>query len=439
MDRGRLLRFILVTLPLTNSVTLPVGFPLKLYEVVGVLALGGLLLGGVENLGGKGRIPALWGLFLFISLFPAGWGLNELLSADLTMLEWVHGRFLPVANTIFNFAYLAFDIGMMVLVLHVLTEGILTLREFCRWWLYGTALAVGYAVALNLVLAAGLPAGLLLRWDRVQFISVAGLSMIRTGPFEEGNYFGWYLLASAVLASWAVLRWRDRFFRLMLPVILLGVVISASPVALLGVLAVFFTAAMGSRVSHRAKGAAVCGALAVMVFLLQTGLFRTLVIDKFSLLFFGGVTDVGNVSLVQRLNETYHAWQMFLDHPFGVGMGNFGYFFGGYSDLYTWLVTDFAGHKRIANNIYVEVLAEHGIVAALLFYYLLLEQGRRIWAAREKLLVFGYLLTCGYFVAFPTFRLTLVWVFWGFVVHLGRDRRRRQNQKEVAYGPDFRT
>ncbi|MFN2371276.1 MAG: O-antigen ligase family protein [Candidatus Krumholzibacteriia bacterium] len=434
MGRAPLLRFVLVTLPLTNSVTLPVGFPLKLYEVAGALALGALLLGGMVDLGRRGRVPVLWGVFWFGSLFASAWGLVALLEADLSMLEWAHGRFHPLANTAFHYAYLAFDIGLMVLVLHVLASGGLDERGFCRWWLYGAALAVAYGVALNLVVAAGLPPAVLLRWDEVQFMTVAGVPVARTGPFEEGNYFGWYLLASTALAAWAALRWGDRFFRLMLPVLLVGVVMTASPAALLGVLAVLFFAAMDRRVRPGAKLAAVAGAGAVLVFLTGTGLLRTLVIDKFSLLLFGGVTDVTNVSLVQRLNESYHAWLMFLDHPWGVGMGNFGYFFGRYPDLYTWMVSDFASVKRIANNIYLEVLAEHGAVMGTLFLYLLWRQGRRLVRAREHLLAFAYLLCCGYFLAFPTFRLALVWVFWGLLVHLGRDAAPRSGGGGAAAG-----
>ena len=235
-----------------------------------------------------------------------------------------------------------------------------------------------------------------------------------------------------MIAAWAALRWPDRFFRLMLPVLLLGVVITASPAALLGVLAVLFVAALDRRVPPWAKGAAVTGAAAVAMYLVGTGLFRTLIVDKFSLLFFGGVTDVTNVSLVQRLNESYHAWLMFLDHPYGVGMGNYGYFFGRYPDLYTWMVSDFASFKRIANNVYVEVLAEHGLVLAGLFLSLLVRQGQRLAANREFLLAFGYVLTCGYFLAFPTFRLALIWVFWGLLVHLGRDAAAEQEPRAGA-------
>jgi len=425
MRLDRLLKFILVTLPLTNSVTLPLGFPLKLYELAGLVALGTLLLGGGVRLGRQARLPVLWGVFYFGSFLASAWGFYVLMDLDLSMLEWAHGRYHPLANTVFHYLYLAFDIGLMVLVLHALGQGLISLREFCRFWLYGSLLAVAYAVALNLVLAAGMPAALLLRWDEVQYMNLGGLNVARTGPFEEGNYFGFYLLASTVITLWGTRRWPDRFFRIMLPVLLLGIVITASPAAMMGALLVVFAAVFSGGVPVPVRGAAIGGMVAAVAVLIQTGLFRTLVLDKFSLIFFGGVTDVTNVSLIQRMNESYHAWQMFLDYPFGIGMGNFGYFFGQYPDLYTWLISDFASFKRIANNIYLEVLCEHGIVIFGLFLYLLYAKVRRLLVAREFLVAAGLVLLCGYFLAFPTFRLSLIWVFWGYVIHLGRDAGRQ--------------
>jgi len=425
MRLDRLLKFILVTLPLTNSVTLPLGFPLKLYELAGLVALGTLLLGGGVRLGRQARLPVLWGVFYFGSFLASAWGFYVLMDLDLSMLEWAHGRYHPLANTVFHYLYLAFDIGLMVLVLHALGQGLISLREFCRFWLYGSLLAVAYAVALNLVLAAGMPAALLLRWDEVQYMNLGGLNVARTGPFEEGNYFGFYLLASTVITLWGTRRWPDRFFRIMLPVLLLGIVITASPAAMMGALLVVFAAVFSGGVPVPVRGAAIGGMVAAVTVLIQTGLFRTLVLDKFSLIFFGGVTDVTNVSLIQRMNESYHAWQMFLDYPFGIGMGNFGYFFGQYPDLYTWLISDFASFKRIANNIYLEVLCEHGIVIFGLFLYLLYAKVRRLLVAREFLVAAGLVLLCGYFLAFPTFRLSLIWVFWGYVIHLGRDAGRQ--------------
>lgn len=417
-----LLRFILVVLPLTNSVTLPVGFPLKLYEVVGLLAILQGLLGRGFALGGAGRIVALWVAFWFGSTVASAWGLYELSLRDLGMLEWAHGRYQPVVNTLYNYTYLIFDIGLLALFLDALVRERLAVREFCRWWLTGTALAVGYAVLLNLVHHAGLPTLLLLRWDGVQIMDVAGIPVVRTGPFEEGNYFGLYLLASLVIALWARKRWPDRFFRTLVPVILVGVVITASPAALLGAAVLVLVAVFFGGGSPLARGAAVGAGVAGLAVLAATGLLRTLVLDKFSLLIYGGVTDVRNISLVQRLNESHHAWRIFLDHPQGVGMGNFGYFFGDHANLYVWLRPLWMQIKHIPNNIYLEVLSEHGALVALLFVVILVRKAARLVRAGEYLVTTGLLLLYVYFVAFPTFRLALIWVFWAFVLYLGRDR-----------------
>ncbi|MCP4292408.1 MAG: hypothetical protein GY780_11315, partial [bacterium] len=154
MKLSGLLKFILLTLAFTNSATLPVGFPLKAYEGAGFLAFFLMLTGGAAiRLGRFQRIPLLWGVFFFGSLLASGWGLNELLAGDLTMLEWAHGRYNPLINTIFHYTYLAFDIGLVVLFLHAFNTQILSLYDFCRFWLYGALLSVAYAVALNLVLA----------------------------------------------------------------------------------------------------------------------------------------------------------------------------------------------------------------------------------------------------------------------------------------------
>lgn len=419
---ARLLRIILVTLPLTNSVTLPVGFPLKIYEGAGLLALASLALRGTLRLGQHHRLPMLWVVFFFGSMFPAAWGIYQLLEMDLSMLEWAHGRFNPLINTGFHFFYLAFDIGLLTLFVHALVTGLLTVREFCRFWLIGALAAVVYAVLLNLVLQAGLPAALLLRWDEVQFMNLGGLNIARTGPFEEGNYFGLYLLASLVVALRALHQWPERFFKLMLPVLAVGVVITASPAALMGMLALVFMAAMRGSTSPRVRALALGGAVVALAVVVQTGLFQTVIIDKFSLLFTGGVTDVTNVSLIQRMNESYHAWQMFLDHPWGVGMGNFGYFFGGYDDLFVWLVSDFVSFKRIANNVYLEVLCEHGAPLFALFMLILGLMIKRLIHSREFLVAVGLLVLCVYFLAFPTFRLSLIWVFWSLAVFLGQDQ-----------------
>ncbi len=413
------LSIILVTLPFTNSVTVPVGFPLKIYELVAAVGILSLLGNGVQ-LGRLATIPVYWIAFAGASLFASAFGLNLIYEHGTHMLEWAHGRYQPLVNTIYHYCYLLLDIGILMLVVQCLHRGWLTARAFVKYWLTGSLLAVVYAVALNVVLLLGLSPVLLLRWDKIQYMQMAGFNIARTGPFLEGNYFGLYLVLSLTLALWAAQRFPDRYFRLVLPVLLLGVLISASPTAIVCTLVLLMLALVFGGVSPWLRLAGAVGGVLIIAVMIGTGLMQTLIVDKFSLIFFGGVTDTHNVSLVQRVNESYHAWQMFLDYPLGVGMGNFGYLFGNYPDLFLWLQTDFVNTKRIVNNVYLEVLCEHGILLGILFLYLVLLKIYRLLIVRQWLLSVGMVLLAVYFLAFPTFRLALIWVFWGFVVWLGR-------------------
>ncbi len=54
-----LLLVVLVTLAFTNSVTMPVGFPLKIYELIGTVAILMMLSSGL-NLGRLANAPLLW-------------------------------------------------------------------------------------------------------------------------------------------------------------------------------------------------------------------------------------------------------------------------------------------------------------------------------------------------------------------------------------------
>ncbi len=414
-----LLKIILVTLPFTSSVTLPVGFPLKIYELVGLVAVFGMFAAGQVNLAGRSRVPMLWLLFLFGTLFPAAYGLQLITDQRGSLLEWATGRYNPLVNTLFHYVYLAFDIFLLVLVVDLLGKGRISTRQFVRFWLIGTCLAVAYAVLLNLVTMVGLSPQLLLRWDEVQYMTIGGVNIARTGPFKEGNYFGLYLLLSMVLALWASQQYRERFYTWLVPIIALGALITASPAAILGLLVLVVVAMLMGWGTPMLRLATAGGSVLVVVILVQSGLLLNFV-DKFSLILFGGVTDTRNVSMVQRLNESYHAWLMFLDHPWGIGIGNFGYLFGKYPDLYTWMQSDFVSLKHIVNNVYLEVLVEHGIILFGVFVYILAFQAQRLALARQWLILIGFGLLCGYFLVFPTYRLSLIWVFWGFVIWIGQ-------------------
>jgi len=407
---------ILLALPFTKSLTLDVGFSFKLYELLVPLALVVAFREGPVDTGPHSRFLRIWLVFLFLSLFPSAWGYTLVTQRDLTDLTWAVGRYDPLVNVLFHTVYLSLDLVALTVFLTAFHSRRIDLRTFCRWWCYGAVAAVIYAGALNLAHWAGLPLWLVGRGGALQTMQVLGLDVVRSGPFEEGNYFGLYLVCSIVIAMWAGARTGERFWYRCLPLFAVGIFLSASPAAL----AVLFVL-LGVALVHPATPRGfrlVTGVLiaAVVAGVVGTDLFRRLVLDKFSLLLFGGITDAGNISLMQRTNEMVHAWRVFLDHPFGVGIGNFGYFWGDHPEFFTELDVDYNAVKQIPNMVYLEILAEQGFLGLLLFLFAMGSLSSALFWRRERLLLLGLWAMLAYFVVFPTFRLVFLWVFWAFLL-----------------------
>jgi len=415
------LAVILVTLPFTMGVTLPVAFPLKIYEAVGGVALVVLLAAHRVRIGRSRRVLLLWFLFLGGTLVSAAASLFLLPDVNLGPLAWAHGRFVPRINLAYNLVYLGFVLGLLLLFVHGLRAGVIMPLRFARLWLTGTVAGVAYAVLLNLLHWAGLPLWLALYRAEPQLLRLGGLAVVRNGPFLEGNYLGLYLVLSCAIGLWAVRRQPDdRWYRRVIVAILLGVVISGAPLGIAGVLGLLVLAALQPAYPAGFRRAVAVGVAVVLAVALPTDLVRVQFLEKLSLLFSGSVADHRNVSLVQRANEAYKAWLIFLDHPWlGVGVGNYGYFAGGYPDLFTWLNMDYLSHRRIPNNVYLEVLCEQGAVLGAIF---VLSHGlvvRALWRRRAWILLAGCVVLLVYYLAFPTYKLAFLWVAQAFLLHVG--------------------
>jgi O-antigen ligase len=413
---------ILVTLPFTSGLTLPAGFPLKAYELVGALAIVVLVAAHRVRLG-RSR-PVVWLALVFLagSFVSSLAGLLLLGRLNLAPLAWATGRFEPHLAAATNLAYLAFVVGLLVLFVHALHVGVLTLGRFVRLWLWGAVAAVLYAVALNLVHVAGLPPALLGYTAPLQTLTLAGVTIVRSGPFLEGNYLGLYLVVSTSLALWAIRHHpTERWYRGVLPLLLVGTALSAAPIAWLATGGLIAVAALDRHFPRGFRTSAAVGLVLLLVAGLATDLVRVQFLDKLSLVLTGGIADHRNVSLIQRANESYKAWLMFQDHPWlGIGVGNYGYLAGHYPELFTWLQVDTLQVRRIPNNIYLEVLGEQGILTAGVFLALHLLVLRQLWRRRQGLLVAGFAAVMAYYLAFPTYTVAFLWVWLAFAVHVGR-------------------
>jgi O-antigen ligase len=93
---------------------------------------------------------------------------------------------------------------------------------------------------------------------------------------------------------------------------------------------------------------------------------------------------VNELSFRGRLSENLAAWEMIRTHPiFGVGLNSYGYLFGQYAQIHGIALV---AAEREPHNLYLEVLAETGIVGFILFMVLIGTTFRTIYHARLRFL-----------------------------------------------------
>ena len=130
---------------------------------------------------------------------------------------------------------------------------------------------------------------------------------------------------------------------------------------------------------------------------------------------------------VSRLMLWGTAWDEFTQSPvFGIGWGNFG-------APYDWNIS-FAPGMGEPHNIYLQLLAETGLMGFVAFFYLVVQSGRQAWSQLhssidfpDRALAFGVLgallsVSVHGFIDIPFFAQsgTLLWVLLALLVASGR-------------------
>jgi O-antigen ligase len=89
--------------------------------------------------------------------------------------------------------------------------------------------------------------------------------------------------------------------------------------------------------------------------------------------------EIGETSALSRFHFWRVALNMAVDHPFGIGLNNFEYLY----DVYD--TTDgFYGRARAVHNSFMEVLAEAGFLAAVIWTSLFVTAFMRCWKIRAR-------------------------------------------------------
>ena len=411
---------VVATLPLTYAMTLRVVFPLKLYELVLCLCAGLMLW--------EGRIVLAPGLARFARPILAllAWAAVVLcvrLASPLSSFttDGFDARIGPVGDAVIKIAYWLMALYAFALVATAAYEDA---RRVGRWWCVGAICAAIYGWLLMLSSLFDLPAPLLPGMVNPQIINIAGRELFRGGTFEEGNYFAMYLLTSLAVALWMRWRWTAAFMAFTV-----FITFSTANVVALALFGCIYTIGIGAQDRDpRGKFYAflffVALTAVVLSILAVTGYLSEFFIAKLSTEEFGSKLD--------RLDLTVAGLRMSLAHPiFGVGLSHYGYNYRPYQ------LTDFFDRVRsvkpIANNPWVELLAETGVVG----FSLGLTFARRVW--KKSTGADGLAFRAGLagvalgLFTFPSMTVLFIWAFCGLAVgvrlRLEQDARMRVTPK----------
>jgi putative inorganic carbon (hco3(-)) transporter len=261
----------------------------------------------------------------------------------------------------------------------------------------------------------------------------AGDAMRSAGPLNP-NPFGQVLATAGVLAFYLARIETRRARRWLAGAIALACVVAVaytqSRAALIALLIVALAIGVLCGVRVRVLAAAVCGVIALGTLVLPASLQTR--VDALYTAVSANAGTPQDTSLRGRKSENLAGVRMWADHPLvGVGPDNFEIHYEQYSEV---IGTDPRPEQRGAHNLYLESLAETGVVGATAFFAVVWLALAGAWRARRRLQGGDALLAEGILVALCAFLICAVtlhsayaryeWIFLGLGLAVGRLARR---------------
>jgi O-antigen ligase len=384
-----------LSLPFTGALVLNVGFPLKIYELLFPIAAAIWLLDKktLKVSLSKGLYYSI-ASFLFVCLYSTILACLE--DGGVGQTGYRGGR---VVDGILRMCYLMFNATTLVLLFNTTA---LYPKHVLQAWTVGLYLTLAYQVFSTFAFVLFGRSILLPGMVDLQIGQFLGIDIPRSGTFVEGNFAGLYYLLSITIAD---LRRRN----LDLGLAVVGLFFTLSTSALIGL--VFLLAIRGVL-----KRGNIWSKTFLVVALAAASQWIFSVFDlgaKFSL------DSVSSSS--ERLNTIMSGYNMFLERPLlGFGLGGYGFVYW----IFEWdsrMLAVLSDSRQIANNIYVELIAETGILGLLsfgAFYYCYIVNLNSKYAFRLLLPTSIAILVV--FMAYPTFNITFVWAFWGISLGISK-------------------
>lgn len=239
---------------------------------------------------------------------------------------------------------------------------------------------------------------------------------VRAGVFVEGNHGGSYYLLSFFL-MWFAQQHGLRFGRSGMVLALAGLALSqssASMVLWLPLAAIAFFS-LPANIRKRTLRLRTWVAMLVVICTLSV-VFGPVILLKIS----GEELNATSFSRYDRLASVMSGINMFLAHPiFGVGIQGYAFALPQFVDSFIESFFDW-NSRRIANNIYVELLAEQGIIGLLAMLLVMFRICKPIFRRyrQHSILAMGTISIFLGWLAFPTYTISFHWIGLALLVRL---------------------
>lgn len=405
----------LLFLPFTQALTINIGFPLKFSELI----LGFLIVIFSAKIISQKKITSdISEIDLLLILFSI-WAIlsfliNSFWSYNYTLKD-IPFRINPIGDSFLRLCYIILNISAFFISVHFLKNKM----DILKYWVYGSIIASIYGWYLFVSSGLNLP-----------YISLLGMEeypqalngFIRSGTFKEGNYFGLYLLLSAVI-SFYLKKKKIGFF------LLLSIITTFSTISLISALAFAIFIFRRIFLSKKALIIFMISFPIIIVsgiYLLKTDYFHNYIFSKIAKS--SKVLAPGNFSKVDRALTARIGYYQGIHNPIlGVGPYNYGLHYDEYNDFKTHIVNNNAWSLRffsrdnkraIPNNIYIEVFAEYGFVGFVFFVLFLIKILIISLKKKNDIITGGIIALLISFNAFPSFIMLFIWVFFAIPVAL---------------------
>lgn len=382
-------------LPFTKALTVDVGFPLKIYEILFAATLPAFLLTRHPvNFSDK------WPLLrpLIFAWFIAAGSFFAFSYADIGYLG-LDFRGGATLDGLARVGYLLLNLSIFAVIIG---RPLLSASSFLvNSWLIGCAISVSYSVYCVFSYLFFGEAFLLPGLERHQQGMLGPLLVTRSGTFEEGNFGGLYFLISAALA----LHLRRPIFAI---IAIVGLILTQSTAAYFGLIMLFGAYYL----------------LATRNFFTLIPYFTVACVAAFGLFVYfaeqGKFEATGGASGAVRFNEAMTGINIWLTSPFyGVGLGQYGFHY--FRNVWDMSLADAVTSERhIASIVYVEILSELGILGLAAFGMFWMRWARAIKAGSGdgNVLYASTFAILVSFLAYPTFNIAFLWCYFGMALVL---------------------